>query len=102
VLFGLCNAPATFEQLLKSILCCFAWEVCLIYLDDAVIVGRMFQGQHEKLWKVFQRFKGARLKLNSKKCQLFQEEVQYLGHVLSPEGVTTDPETLEAVSIGHC
>jgi hypothetical protein len=51
----------------------------------------------DNLQKVFQRFRGAHLKLNPDKCQLFQEEARYLGHIVSPEGVTIDPEKLKAV-----
>jgi hypothetical protein len=46
---------------------------------------------------VFQRLREAHLKLNPEKCQLFQKEVRYLGNIVSPERVTTDPEKLEAV-----
>jgi hypothetical protein len=46
---------------------------------------------------VFQRFREAHLKLNPEKCQLFQKEVRYLRHIVSPGGITTDPEKLKAV-----
>jgi hypothetical protein len=46
---------------------------------------------------VFQRFREARLKLNPEKCQLFRREVRYLGHIVSPKGISTDPEKLKAV-----
>jgi len=47
--------------------------------------------------KVFQRLTEARLKLIPEKCQLFLKEVRYMGHIVSPSGVTTDPEKMEAV-----
>jgi hypothetical protein len=47
--------------------------------------------------EVVQRFREARLKCTPEKFQLFQKEVQYLGHIVSPEGITTDPEKLRAV-----
>jgi hypothetical protein len=50
---------------------------------------------------MFQRFQGAHLKLNLEKWQLFQKEVWYLEHVVSPEGVTADPEKLEGVQCGQ-
>jgi hypothetical protein len=46
---------------------------------------------------VFQRLREAHLKVNPEKCQLFQKEVRYLGHIVPPEGVITDREKLEAV-----
>jgi hypothetical protein len=44
-----------------------------------------------------QRFREARLKLNTEMCQHFRKEIRYLGHVVSPEGITTDLEKLRAV-----
>jgi hypothetical protein len=93
--FRLCNAPATFKQLMESILQDFTYKACLVYLDDVTVVGQTFQEQPDNL-QVFQRFQGACLKHNPEMCQLIQEVVQYLGHV-SLKGVTTDPEKLKAV-----
>jgi hypothetical protein len=56
-----------------------------------------FQGTPAQLRKVFERFREARLKLNPEKCQLLQKEVWYLGHIVSPKGISTDPEKLEVV-----
>ena len=95
--FGLCNAPATFERLMESVLRGLTYDACLVYLDDVIVIGRTFQEQLGNLRKVFQRLWEAHLKLNPAKCQLFRKEVRYLGHIISPSGVTTDPEKLEAV-----
>ncbi|GBO40610.1 Retrovirus-related Pol polyprotein from transposon 297 [Araneus ventricosus] len=57
-----------------------------------------FKGEHlNNLRKVFQRLQKANLKLNPKKCRFFQKEVTYLGHVISAEGVKTDPGKIKAV-----
>jgi hypothetical protein len=55
-------------------------ESCLAYLDDVIVVGCMLQEYLLNLRKAFLRFQEARLKLNLKKCQLFQKDGQYLGH----------------------
>jgi hypothetical protein len=67
-----------------------------VYLD-VIVIGRTLQEHLLNLWKVFQRFKKARLELNPEKCQLLQQEVWYFGHIVSPEVITTDPEKLKAV-----
>ena len=46
---------------------------------------------------VFTRFKSTGLKLKPKKCNLFRKKVQYLGHVVSDEGIQTDPEKTKAI-----
>ena len=40
--FGLCNAPATFQHLMDSVLAGLQWSSCLVYLDDIIIMGRSF------------------------------------------------------------
>ena len=95
--FRLCNGPETFEQLLESILRGLNYDACLVYLDHVTDVGHTFQEQFTNLQKVFLRLLKAQLKLNPEKCQLFQKKVHYLGHIISPSGVTRDPEKLEAV-----
>ncbi|GBM42500.1 Retrovirus-related Pol polyprotein from transposon 297 [Araneus ventricosus] len=95
--FGLCNAPATFERLTETVLSGLSSDTCLVYLDDIIIVGRTFEEHLNNLRKVFQRLQKANLKLNRKKCRFFQREVAYLGHIISEEGVKTDPEKIKAV-----
>ncbi|GBN50517.1 Retrovirus-related Pol polyprotein from transposon 297 [Araneus ventricosus] len=66
--FGLCNAPATFERLMETVLRGLTSEACLVYLDDIIIVGRTFQEHLNNIRKVFQRLQKANLKLSPKKC----------------------------------
>jgi hypothetical protein len=70
------------------------------FLDDVIVVGRTFLEQLANLRKVFQRFRGAHLKLNPGKCLLFQKDVRHVRNIVSPERVTADRENLEAVQ--HC
>ena len=95
--FGLCNAPATFERLMETVLRGLQWRECLVYLDDIIIFGRTFDETLARLSNVFDRIQEANLKLNPSKCALFWEEVKFLGHVVSPKGVQTDPSKIEAV-----
>ena len=61
------------------------------------MAGKTFSDQLSHLRSVLQRLRNAVLKLAPEKCFLFQEEVKYLGHVISEKGITTDPEKIEAV-----
>ena len=95
--FGLTSAPATFERLMERVLKGLQWRTLLLYLDDIIVFSKDFYSHLERLEEVFQRFRAARLKLKPSKCQLFQKEVAYLGHVVSQDGVATDPDKVEAV-----
>ena len=95
--FGLCNAPATFERLMETILAGLHWEVCLIYLDDVIVTGKSFEDMVWNLEKVFERFQQAGLKLKPRKCKLFSKEVEFLGHIISESGIKTDPNKTKCV-----
>ena len=92
--FGLCNAPATFERLVERVLSGIPWEVCL---DDIIVHARTLKAELERLRSVFTRLREAGFKLSPKKCHLFKKFVAFLGHVVSEEGVSTDPEKINAV-----
>jgi hypothetical protein len=68
------------------------YDSYLVHLNDVIVIGKIFQEHILILRKVFERFREGRLKLNPRKCQLLQKEVKYLGHIVSPEGISTDPE----------
>ena len=95
--FGLCNAPSTFQRLMEVVLGGLVRESCFVYLDDIVVVGRTFDEHLTNLTKVFSRLREAGLHLKPTKCHLARTEVKYLGHVVSRQGVSADPEKVEAV-----
>ena len=95
--FGLCNAPSTFERLMERVLAGLRWETLLVYLDDVIVFGSSIQESVERLEAVLIRLRMAGLKLKPSKCNLFQKRVCYLGHVVSEEGIHTDPAKIESV-----
>ena len=95
--FGLCGAPSTFERLMERVLAGLHWETLLVYLDDVIVYAKTVEDELNRLATVFQRLREAGLKLKAKKCHLFKESVLYLGHVVSGEGISTDPEKIRAV-----
>lgn len=95
--FGLTNAPATFQRLMESSMGDLYLSSCLLYLDDIVVYSRTYEEHLEKLEGVFQRLKESGLKLKPTKCKLFQRSIKYLGHVISEDGVATDPDKIKAV-----
>ena len=95
--FGLCNAPATFQRLMENVLAGLVGKQCLVYIDDILVIGTTFQEHIEYLRKVFGRLRQAGLRLKPTKCHLVQQEVGYLGYVVSDEGISADPKKIEAV-----
>ena len=95
--FGLCNAPSTFTRLMELVLKGFYWKICLIYLDDVIVMGRTFEEELERLEQVFERLAWAGLKLKPKKCFLFQKRVSYLRHVVTKESISADLGKVEQV-----
>ena len=87
--YGLCCAPATFERLMERILSGLTWQICLVYLDDIVVYSKTFTEHIENLETVFARLWEANLMLNPEKCNLFQKNVCFLGHVISESGIAT-------------
>ena len=96
--FGLCNAPATFKRLMENLLAGLARDKCLVYLDDIVVIGQTFKSHLSNLREVFHRLERAGLKLKLTKCKLLQKEVQFLGHVVSHQGIGADPKKVTAVT----
>ena len=97
--FGLCNAPATFQRLMDLVLAGLQWSQCLVYIDDVIVLGRTFKEHLDNLEEVFQRLRSAGLRLKPSKCAFFQRSVTYLGHVVSREGVSADPEKIKKVAL---
>ena len=95
--FGATNTPATFQRLIESCLGDLNLNWCIIYLDDVVVYTPTIEEHLKRLSGVFQKLKEAGLKLKPSKCQLFRKSMSYLGHVVSEEGVRTDPKKIEAV-----
>lgn len=94
---GLAGAPASFQR---------AMEICtgelnlrelLIYLDDIISHARTFEEHIERLERLLERLVSFGLKVSPKKCQIAREEVVYLGHVVSREGIRADPDKIRVI-----
>jgi hypothetical protein len=95
--FGLCNALATFERIMQTVLWGLNWVLCLVYIDDIVVGGPTVEETDRRLAMVFNRMRDAKLMLKPAKCSLFMPSVLFLGHVVSAQGINTDPEMIRAI-----
>ena len=95
--FGLTNVPATFQRLMES---CFGelhLDWCIIYLDDIVIFSKTPDDHITRLEGVFEKLAKAGFKLKPFKCKFFCNSLKYLGHIVSKDGIATDPRKIEAI-----
>ncbi|XP_075188139.1 uncharacterized protein LOC142260631 [Anomaloglossus baeobatrachus] len=95
--FGLSNAPGTFQRLMEHCLGDLNFESVLIYLDDVIVFGTSFKDHLQKLRQVLGRLRDHGLKIKPRKCQLFQHRIEYLGHVVTTEGVQPAASKVEPV-----
>lgn len=96
--FGLCSAPATFQRMMDTVLAGLKWQSCLVYLDDVVIFSESFEEHLKRLRMVLEAIRSAELTLKPQKCHFGYEELKFLGHVVSADGVRPDPEKTAAVA----
>lgn len=95
--FGLVNSPATYQRLMEQILGDLHLDICFIYLDDLIIFSETYEEHLERLQMVLQRLREHNLKLSPKKCAFFKDKVKYIGHIVSKDGISPDPDKLEKV-----
>ena len=96
--FGLCNALATFQWLMQKCLSKLNLIYCLIYLDDIIVFSWMAEEHLHQLHVVSDQFREYNLKLKPSKY-LFKEEINYLAHWVSKEGVQPSNLNLKAIAV---
>jgi hypothetical protein len=95
--FGLTNAPATFMCLMNSVLSKFLDKFVLVFIDDILIYSKNREEHEEHLRIVLQVLREHQLYAKFSKCDFFQKQIHYLGHVLSKEGVAVDPDKIRSI-----
>lgn len=95
--FGLKNAPATFQRLMDSVLRKHLNIRCFVYMDDIIIFSCSLEEHLQDIQKVLQTLREANLKIQSDKSEFLRKEVEFLGHVVTTEGVKPNPKKVEAV-----
>lgn len=95
--FGLKNAPATFQRVMDNILKDLQRKVCFVYMDDIIIFSTSLQEHMENLRLVFEKLRQARFKIQLDKSEFLRKEVEFLGHVITPEGIKPNPKKILAI-----
>ena len=93
--FGLAQAPAYFQLLMNKVL--KGLKFTMMYLDDIIIFSQDESQHLEHLEIVFSRLRETGLKMKCSKCDFFKSEIHYLGHLISPEGISPLPNKLDSI-----
>ena len=95
--FRLRNVHVMFWHLMQRCLGNLHLQYCIIYLDDINVFSKTPKEHLDRLRAVFEQPKKAKLKLKPSKCKFFKQELTYLCHVVSKNGIQTDSKKVEAI-----
>jgi hypothetical protein len=95
--FGLTNAPATFQTLMNTVLSDYLRKFALVFFDDILIYSTSLSAHVQHLRTVLQVLRDNKLYAKLSKCSFAQEEIEYLGHIISEAGVATDPSKIAII-----
>ncbi|XP_062014480.1 uncharacterized protein LOC133731020 [Rosa rugosa] len=95
--FGLTNAPAAFMDLMNRTFSPYLDQFVVVFVDDILIYSKSSDEHEKHLRIVLQMLREKKLFAKFEKCDFWQKEVKFLGHVVSKDGVSVDPSKVEAV-----
>lgn len=95
--FGLMNAPATFQSLMNDVFRGMLRKFVLVFFDDILVYSPDWDSHMRHLEIVLETLHNQSLVANKKKCFFGQKTVEYLGHVISHDGVSMDPSKVSSV-----
>jgi hypothetical protein len=91
---GLTNAPSVFSRAMTHIFSMHLGKSVLVYLDDICIISKSPEEHLQHLEDVFSTMSEHSLYVGLHKCDFFQTQLKYLGHIISTDGVQADPEKI--------
>jgi hypothetical protein len=95
--FGLTNAPAYFMYLMNSVFMLELDKFVVVFIDDILVYSKSKEEHAEHLRVILTRLRDHQLYAKFSKYEFWLKEVQFLGHVLSAEGVAVDPDKVKDI-----
>jgi hypothetical protein len=95
--FGLTNAPAAFQRFMNDIFKDMLDVCVIVYLDDILIYSDDMSKHQEHVREVLRRLRKHGLYARSDKCEFHKDRVEYLGYILSPEGLTMSDDKVKTI-----
>ena len=96
--FGLTNAPVAFMDLMNRVFSDYLDKFVIVFIDEILIYSKSHEEHEQHLKLVLERLRGRKLYAKFSKCQFWLEQVAFLGHAVSKDGVSIDPEKIKAVT----
>lgn len=95
--FGITNAPATFMCLMNSVLCPYLDKFFIVFFIDKLMYSKNKEEHENHLVAVLQLLREHKLYAKVGKCDFFQSQIHYLGHIVPKEGISIEPEKIKAI-----
>nr|GFC81622.1 RNA-directed DNA polymerase homolog [Tanacetum cinerariifolium] len=95
---GLTNASAIFMDLMNRIFYEFLDKFVIVFIDDILVFSKSKEEHEDHLHTVLQTLRHEKLYAKFSKCEFWLSSVAFLGHIVSPEGITMDPAKVEAIT----
>ena len=90
MLFGLTNSPAVFMDIMNQVFEDYLDKFVIIFIDDILIYSKDKKEYAQNLQLILQRLEAKKLYAKFKKCEFWLEQVVFLGHMVSKDGVVVD------------
>ena len=95
--FGLTNAPTAFMDLMNRVFHPYLDQFVIVFIDDILVYSKSADKHALHLQIVFQTFRDRQLYAKFSKCEFWLNEVIFLGHVVSRDGIFVNPRKIEAI-----
>ena len=94
---GLTNGPASFQRTMTKVFEKYVGDFVLVYMDDLLIISKTVESHLSHLRTVFEKLREFKFQAKLSKCKFLQQQIKYLGHIISKDGIQADPAKVKTL-----